>query len=76
MLFVSAEADVLVSVDPSEPYGHRKDMTSDNAVTKKATFASGKTAEEASVCGRLGSFEVFWDYSQHLKSRPQLNVGA
>ena len=34
MLFVSAADTVLVSEDLSEPYGHRKDMTSDNVVAK------------------------------------------
>ena len=48
----------------------RKDMTSDDVVAK-ATFASGKTAVDASVHGRPGSFEVVWDYSQGVQLRPQ-----
>ena len=70
MLSVSVEADVLLSGDLSEPLLQRKDMNLDDAVGK-SNFASGKTAADASVCGRPRSFEVVWDYSQGVKPRPQ-----
>ena len=69
MLFVSAKADVLVSEDPSEPYG--KIRTGILRMRwQKDTFVSDKTAEDASVYGQPGSFEIVWNYSQDVQHRP------
>ena len=69
LMFMSAEDDVLVSEDLYEPYGDGRTWLR-TTQWQKSTFASGKMAEDARICGRPGSFEVVWDCSQDVKSLP------